>query len=989
MHIAIDLQSCQTGSRLGGIGRYSLELAKAMVRRRSSHEFSLVLSEGAEGASQVRAAFADLIAPDRIRTFMAPRHTAEASNPISAVRAAELVREQFLMELAPDCVHISSLFEGLHEPFVTSVGHLYPADRTAVTLYDLIPWAQRERYLADKRSHAHYVNKLEQLKRAGLLLAISDFSRREATELLGIDASRVVNISSAADSRFKPLDLSPAAVDDLKRRYGIADKFLMYTGSFDVRKNHASLIRAFGMIPPAIRTGHQLLIVGNGWEEMYSQLRRVGASAGVKEHELVFAGHVAERDLAPLYNACSMFVFPSLAEGFGLPVLEAMACGTPTLCSDATSLPEVVGLASAMFDPKDPASIAARIQRALVEPEFRETLRTHGLERAKLFSWDESARVALSAMEQKFESSAGTKRLRTAPSLAAEPPVEALLGRINQIAGVTKLPDAAFRDVARCIAGNYLSVRAASAIEAGARSAIRTGWVTTWNTRCGIAAYSKFLLEGWPAAATVFAPHTDWTIEDDGPQVVRCWDQRGADLEELTRAILRANLELVVIQFNYGFFSLSALATLIDRLSDLGVRVAVTFHSTHDPEPAKRLASIAPTLQRCTVLIVHTLRDTEALAAIGCRRNVTLLPQGVIDSPATHARSTDAVRTIATYGFALPNKGLLQVVEAFARMRKRTTTPLRLMMVNAEYPAAVSATLLGELRSRIEALGVEASVEMHTDYLPDQQSIELLRQADLIVNAYQLTGESSSAAIRMALASGRPVAVSPLPIFEDVKSCTFTLPGTDVDAITAGVLDVLEQLTQRSPLSQEIEVKADRWRAAHLVRGVAKALFLSCSKFLDEEEEYDVNCEYTLSPEGSLVDFRGADPALRTIVGEVQGQLLVSTSRSGHLMHGPYISAAPGEYRARIAGRLWGPGRATMDVCAKSGSLVLTQAALTPTDKLSMLANIGFFVPQGGVRDLEIRIEVDAHVSLEVERLELEPVVVEPAGSAYAMKDVQ
>ncbi|MDP2269818.1 MAG: glycosyltransferase [Archangium sp.] len=974
MHIALDLQSCQTGSRLGGIGRYSLELAKAMVRRRSRHEFSLILSEGAEGGSQVRAAFADLIAPDRIRTFATPTHTAEFGNPLSMVRAAELVREQFLLELAPDCVHVSSLFEGLHEPFVTSVGQVYPSDRTAVTLYDLIPWAQKERYLADKRALGHYVTKLEYLKRAGLLLAISDFSRREASDLLNIDPERVVNISSAVDARFHHLDLSIAAQTELKGRFGIADKFLMYTGSFDVRKNHATLIRAFGQIPAAARANYQLLMVGNGWDGMYSQLRNVAAESGLKERDLVFAGHVAEADLVPLYNACSLFVFPSLAEGFGLPVLEAMSCGTPTLCSDTTSLPEVMGLPAAMFDPSDVKSVAARIQQALVDPDFRDALRAHGLERAKLFSWDESARLALAALEEKFEPS--VSRPRVAPSVIAGPPVEKLLSRIHEIPGAVKLPDAAFRDLARCIATNHLTLRASTSIDAGALSAIRTGWVTSWNTRCGIAAYSKFLLASWPAPVTVFAPHTDWTTEFDGPNVVRCWNQGITDdLEDLTREILRENLEMVILQFNYGFFNLQSLERLINRLSNLGVRVVITFHSTQDPEPARRLKDIAPALQRCTALIVHTLRDTAALGAIGCKRNVTLLPQGVIESSKTAPARTGPGKTIATYGFALPNKGLMQVLEAFAHLRQHTKTPLRLLMVNAEYPQGLSAAVLAELAARVEELGLQDCVELHSKYLPEAQSLDLLRQADLIVNAYQQTGESSSAAIRMALASGRPVVVSPLPIFDDVKACTFALPGVDAEAIAAGLAKVFEELDTGSGHAQQIEAAADRWRAAHVVKTVTKALFLTSAKFLDETEQYDASTDYELAPGGTSFSFLGADPALKTQVGRVQGQLLVSTARGGHLLHGPYISAAPGQYRARLAGRLSGKGRAVMDVCAKAGALVLTQVALEPTDELSTLANISFLVPLGGVKDLEVRVEVDANVSLELARLHLEPVV--------------
>ncbi len=148
MRIVIDLQSCQSGSRLGGIGRYSMELAKAMARNPRNHEFWLMLSSLLpQSISQVRHAFSDLIPQDQMVIFNTPTKIAELANNKAKVRAAELIREGFLKELNPDIVHVSSLFEGLHEDVVTSVGQLFPCQRTAVTLYDLIPLVQRERYL--------------------------------------------------------------------------------------------------------------------------------------------------------------------------------------------------------------------------------------------------------------------------------------------------------------------------------------------------------------------------------------------------------------------------------------------------------------------------------------------------------------------------------------------------------------------------------------------------------------------------------------------------------------------------------------------------------------------------------------------------------------------------------------------------------------------------------------------------------------------------
>ena len=404
MRIVIDLQGCQSGSKRGGIGRYSMELAKAMAREPREHDVWLVLSAlMPESIAEIRATFDGLIPKERIQVFDLPDNIAMRTSDPARVRAAEIIREDFLQCMQPDFVHIMSLFEGFDEDVVTSVGQCFPGSNTAVTLYDLIPLVHSSLYFADGKRRDFYERKIQNIKNAGLLLAISEFSRQEAIDLLDMPADRVVNISSAVDERFIPVLAVPEKSARLLSRYGIRRQFLMYTARFDLLKNQANLISAFALLPHEVRKDYQLVIVGKGSDDVLYKLNQLAEKSGLDVGEVVFPGHVVDIDLVALYNLCHLFVLPSLAEGFGLPALEAMSCGTATIGSNLTSVPEVIGWSDALFDPTSSDKIAKKIHQALTEPGFLQALRTHGLEQAKKFSWKQTAERALDAFESQHE----------------------------------------------------------------------------------------------------------------------------------------------------------------------------------------------------------------------------------------------------------------------------------------------------------------------------------------------------------------------------------------------------------------------------------------------------------------------------------------------------------------------------------------------------------------------------------------------------------
>jgi glycosyltransferase involved in cell wall biosynthesis len=402
MRIVIDLQGAQTASRFRGIGRYSSALTRGILRNAGRHDVWLVLNGALEESiAAIRAEFGGLVSQERIRVFQVPGHVAEMDTRNAwRCRAAEVMREQFIAQLEPDVVLVTSLFEGYVDDAVGSVGTFVDGRRTAVILYDLIPLLNPDFYLGSPSQRKAYMRKIESLRRAGLLLSISDYARAEAIGALGLEHDRVVAISTAVDESFQPRAPTPDALAALRAQFGITRSVVMCApGGYDARKNLACLVTAFSLLPAPLRATHQLLIASKIAPVDRKALVAHAQAHGLSGDDLILTGYVSDDDLIMLYQAATLFVFPSLHEGFGMPVLEAMACGTPAIGSNTTSIPEVVGLDDAMFDPTRPQSIADKIAEVLSDPELYERLRAHGRQQAARFSWDNTAKRALHVLE--------------------------------------------------------------------------------------------------------------------------------------------------------------------------------------------------------------------------------------------------------------------------------------------------------------------------------------------------------------------------------------------------------------------------------------------------------------------------------------------------------------------------------------------------------------------------------------------------------------
>lgn len=1270
MRILIDLQGAQTGSKTRGIGRYCQSLAKAIINEKSSHDEVFILLNGLfkNTIVDIKEEFSEVLPDHHFVIFNAqgPVNASQLGNSLRTC-TAELLRESIINDLNPDIILVSSLFEGWDNNAITSCGKLYSNVKTAVITYDLIPYIFQEQYFSDDRQKQWYQEKISSLMRADILLTISNSTKLDVEKLLPIGKQAVVNISSAADSKF--LNILPrfSGDEDIFRRYKLNKTFFLFVGALEKRKNIEGLIQAYSSIREDLRRNCQLVIVCGVDKTQREDFRNLAFSFGLVDDEVIWTGVVSDEDLVSLYSSCYVFVYPSYYEGFGLPILEAMNCGAAVIGSSASSIPEVIGLDAALFDPYSIISMSQLMEKTLVDQMFWLSLKQHSTNQAKKFSWAQCAKNAIAAFEEavneaEFDAPTEDDRLNellNAISLVfadsdiskndlielaitieknehesakvkafsdysgemkwrIEGPYDssyslALLNRETALSiskfghfvvlnspdyqvdrcflsananldkmafrdhdfppnkvdilsrnnyppfvddmsssfnmlhhyaweesgypqswvfsfnrylnGITCLADHVkkvlidngvnlpmltsgcgvdhweriiplqsykleakkfrFLHVSSCFprkgvelmldaygqtftiyddvtliiktfdnphneistwlsdrknlnplyphvivmmgdisdaelkalylqchvmvapsraegfglplaeallsglpvittkwggqidfcnvnnswmvdynfepakthfglfssvwaaadvnklgnsmreaflsTSDHLHLKAASgralllqsfkwedvairAINAALKWKqlpnrkvdVKLGWFTTWNIKCGIATYSAHLINNLDVdKVMIFSQETTGLVNRCNSDCIR---YKSGEMLLLESAIRDNQLNVIVIQFNYGLYDFAELCEFIEKQVDNGLIVAIFMHATGEYISNMRLYSA---LVRCHRIFVHTVSDLNRLKEMGLIENVVLLPHGVMKYSSSLSLSDEFVTVvdepiIATYGFCLPHKGLMQLVDAIALLKEKGCF-VRLRMVNAAYPSSVSIELVETLKNQIEILGLSERVEFYSEFLEDDQSLRLLKDATLIVFPYQQTAESASGAVRYGIASMRPVAVTSLPIFDDMGDAVLRFTGIDAESIAEDIIKFLNELSNNSGRAENLSLVAQAWREQHDYAIIGKRLSnIFCS--LVRENYYP---KYF---------FNGSSPAICSHVGLVSGKYMVTTSHEGFLIYGPYISLKPGRYIICIHGETshW-DGREWFDIVYDSG----------------------------------------------------------------------
>jgi glycosyltransferase involved in cell wall biosynthesis len=269
--------------------------------------------------------------------------------------------------------------------------------RSLLTVHDLAFLLQPECAEASLREYLERTVP-RSVRRADFVVADSENTRNDVICLLGVPAERVAVVPGGVDPSFAPVE-DACRLRALREQLGVGEApFILALGVIEPRKNLGLLFDAYRILRDRHDLPHLLVVVGRRgwlWEDTIEHAERSPYAADIR-----FVGFVPDGDLPALYSAASVFAFPSLYEGFGLPPLEAMACGTPVVSSSSSSLPEVVGEAGLLIDPRDPESLASALERLLLDERLRAEYRRRGLAQAAMFTWQAAARTLLGVYER-------------------------------------------------------------------------------------------------------------------------------------------------------------------------------------------------------------------------------------------------------------------------------------------------------------------------------------------------------------------------------------------------------------------------------------------------------------------------------------------------------------------------------------------------------------------------------------------------------------
>jgi len=387
LRIGIDYTSAV--HQKAGIGRYTRGLVNALAKLESGHEYVLIITGGGDQGPE---------APVRDLASRLPSNFQIKGVPFSD-RFWAVVWHRVRLPLPLD------LFTGSVQLFHSPDYVLPPlrSGKKVVTIHDLSFLRYPE---GAEPSLRRYLERAvpNAVERADLVLADSQNTKGDIVELLGAPPEKVEVLFPGVDERFRPLE-DEQLLERTRTLYDLSFPFILFVGTLEPRKNLARLLDAYATLRRLGEISHRLVIAGGtGW--LYEGIFRRAEELSLGS-DVIFLGYVGDENLPALHNLADLFVFPSVYEGFGLPPLEAMACGTPVIASDSSSLPEVVGEAGLLVPSDDHEALAEAMRRVLSDPALREDLVSRGLRQASRFTWGRAGQQLLSTYERLLDSPQG------------------------------------------------------------------------------------------------------------------------------------------------------------------------------------------------------------------------------------------------------------------------------------------------------------------------------------------------------------------------------------------------------------------------------------------------------------------------------------------------------------------------------------------------------------------------------------------------------
>ena len=786
MRIGLEMFGTQTGGRDRGIGRYARNLAAAIR---------------VEGA----AAGHDFVcyAVDGLPTGLIP----EGPNVLlRRLRPEPHLRHTLsrLVNANPDGLDVLIFINPLEmNPGLDIPTHVSEGTRPALVavVHDLIPFLFQDRYLRrwPGASFARrYLWGLERLRTYDRLLTNSEATRSDLLRLLNLPGDRVVTVGAAGDDL--GCDFGPDADDltdrDLLRGLGVKEPFVLTVAGPDPHKNLDGLLDAFALLPVALRSSYSLVVAaGSAEPEKLDAVHQKARSARVFDRLVLLSRPVDDSALRALYRRCAAFVFPSLYEGFGLPVLEALRCGAAVVAGDGSSLPEVAGDAAVLVNASDPNSIASGLASVLTDDGLARSLRAKGPVRAALFSWDAVAGRVLKAVSSPFAPRPGVRDLDT-----RFPPRPAC----GERAGVRGLDSQERVESGRPLPPARSPRRGSRGSERDRRPRLAV-FSPLPPHPSGIANYTSSLLEHLSDyfSIDVFHDHETFPLLRFQRRDLGCYDHRlfarfdglrpyhavvyqmgNSPAHFFMEETLRRRPGVVVLHdlalasYHYeratglDAFRAALARSAPGREREFDRRLALW---SDDPQAMVRGLTNAgfdmngDIVAAARTVVVHSLAAARRLGPSAVGKTV-VVPHGADPSPrpttpderalarARLGLPTDSL-IVGNYGIVHPTKQNAAVVEAFAALARELPTA-RLIVVGEEADGGLT-------RSRAEALGLGARIRF-LGRLDDERFLASIIAADLGVALRRppTNGETSGALLHL-LRAGVPVVASDTGSFSE------------------------------------------------------------------------------------------------------------------------------------------------------------------------------------------------------------------------------
>jgi glycosyltransferase involved in cell wall biosynthesis len=371
MNLCLDARTAT--SQFPGIGRYVKNLARALPSELHPDE-KLLLFHGPEQASSW---IHDLVSDHGYKSSLV------TGSPFSLAQQWQIPR--LLRKAGVDLYH-SPYYLMPYRPGIPTV----------LTVYDLIP-LHFPQFVSARARLLFRLAMILALRAADQVIAISEATRQDLQRAFRLPQEKIQVIPLAAEQNFRP----PTAgeIQRVRSKYSLPEEYVLYLGINKPHKNLAGLVGAWAQLTRQRLSGNEKLVIAGAWDPRYPQVKQLATRLNLTQ-AIIFLGTIPDADLPAVYGAARLFVFPSLYEGFGLPVLEALSCGTPVACSRASSLPEVAGEAAVYFDPAGPDRIAEVLARTLNNEALLEDLSARGLEQARKFSWRRTAQQTTQVYRQ-------------------------------------------------------------------------------------------------------------------------------------------------------------------------------------------------------------------------------------------------------------------------------------------------------------------------------------------------------------------------------------------------------------------------------------------------------------------------------------------------------------------------------------------------------------------------------------------------------------